>query len=180
MATGRSSSLMVSCSEGLSDERPWDRLIVDWSPVVLYFEIDDAAGNDLLDPELANKLVEETTITFKGKTYEVSRSWLDTGNRRDASLETRYYMPTMVGLQLIKWSMVRTVETKDRYVLYFGEIDGALEMDEDLVIQWPDGKKNTIHYHCSDHKATEKEITVNRWYSLDGKKTESNLFKFIF
>ena len=174
------SSLMVSCSVGLSDEESWDRPIVDWTPVILIFEVDDAAGNDLLDPERADKLIEETTITFKGRTYGVCRSWLDTGNNWDAIPETRVYLPVMKGLQLTKKSLcVYPLEPEDRYVLFFGEIDGGKEMDEDLVLQWSDGKKNTIHYHCSDHKATDKEITVNRWFSLDGKKTESNLFHFV-
>lgn len=172
------SLLMVSC---LGDEDDsWDGIIVDWNPVVLIFEVHDASGNDLLDPALANNLIEETTISFQGKTYGVSHSWLDTGHLTEAKPETRAYLPTMRGLQLIKKSFVHPLETKDGYALYFGEIDGVFDIDEDLVLQWPDGKKNIIHYHCSDHKATKNEITVNRWFSLDGKKTESCQFEFIF
>lgn len=108
-----------------------------------------------------------------------SISWLDTGQISEAKPETRAYLPTMRGLQLIKKSFVHPLETKDGYALYFGEIDGALDMDEDLVLQWPDGRKNIIHYHCSDHQAKKNKITVNRWFSLDGKKTESCQFEFI-
>ena len=52
-------------------------------------------------------------------------------------------------------------------------VDGACDLDEDLVITWPDGKQNTIHYHCSDHHETG-EVSCTRWYALDGVRQENS------
>ena len=174
------SSLMVSCVDSIKEILGPDEIIADWSPVELLFEVHDADGNDLLDPALAGRLISETTITFQGKTYGVGSTCLETGHIWDAKPETRYYLPSMKGLQLIKKSFLYPKVDEDGYALYFGEIDGAEDMDEDPLIQWPDAKKTIIHYHCSDHKVSKKGITVNRWFSLDGKKTDKPHFEFIF
>lgn len=64
------------------------------------------------------------TITFRGTEYE---------------------------LFLQKYQMLDDFGNLHRYRLVFGEIDGAEDMDEDLVLTWNDGEKYTIHYHCSEH-----------------------------
>lgn len=152
-----------------------DDRIVDWAPVNLYLKVTDGKGTDLLDPESPNNMIDGTTITFKGKTYEASREWM---NEQDSVNEpkTRAYLAHMYGLLLINDSMYH----KDRpqgFSLVFGEIDGAADMDEDLVVTLPDGTTGTIHYHCSDH--SERKLKCNRSWKFNGAKADSNVFTFI-
>ncbi|MBO4656553.1 MAG: hypothetical protein J5639_02150 [Bacteroidales bacterium] len=50
-------------------------------------------------------------------------------------------------------------------------------MDEDIVLKWPDGSKDTIHYHCSDH-TSRPPIECNRWLKLNGVSHEGCTFTF--
>ena len=63
------------------------------------------------------------------------------------------------------------------FQLRFGEIDGSADMDEDLVLRWPDGSTDTIHYHCSDHKA-RRNPTCNRYWKLNGVDHDGAVFVF--
>lgn len=143
--------------------------IIDWYPVNLYIKVTDAQGTDLLNPDNPNNMIEGTTITFKGKTYEASRECYDSDPAfRPQKMMTRMYMPTMYGLQLFEFGDFR---------LKFGEIDGGDDMDEDLVVTLPDGTTGTIHYHCSDHNYSKGGC--KRSWKFNGKKHEGNIFTFI-
>ena len=63
------------------------------------------------------------------------------------------------------------------YQLVFGEIDGAADMDEDLILNWPDGSEDVIHYHCSDHREG-RNAKCNRSWKLNGKEYGDNTFYF--
>ena len=160
---------MTGCSDNNKDDDPG--LIVDWYPVMLWMELVDENGNDLLDPSNEVKWYDGATITYRGKTY-TAEDYTDKIDGEPANGSTRAILPVDYGFKLIK----KEWQFKDEkgFILLFGQIDGAQDMDEDLVITWPDGKQNTIHYHCSDHN--DKELTVNRWYALDGVRQERNQF----
>lgn len=134
---------------------------VDWAPVNLYIYAENADGNDLIKEEM-----EGMTLTYKGETYEVTT--------RESS---RAYLAHMYGLvfqDAKEYSNVPAAPNR----LVFGEIDGEADMDEDIVLTWPDGSKNTIHYHCSDHKEGHNPSCQRTW-KLDGKEHEGNEFKFV-
>lgn len=164
--------------------------IIDWAPVDLSIQLHDARGNDLLDPKNPNNLIDGTTITFRDKTYEVSREWYEQGmfhdwqytepvkgeERQESVAATRAYLARLYGLYLLPNGA--PYQEKPGFQLYFGEIDGADSMDEELVITWPDGTKNFIYYHCSDHHGG-KHATCNRWFKLDGKKQYSSEFDIV-
>ena len=145
-------------------------VIVDWAPVNVYLTVQDKSGKDLLDPESQDNWIEGTTITFKGETYKGSREWRDARNDSD-NVATRAYLAVMRGLNLVK-------DSGNGFKLVFGEIDGAVDMDEDLVVSWPDGTKDTIHYHCSNHR-WGRNPDCDRSWKLNGKKASSNIFKFV-
>ena len=167
-----------------------DGYIIDWAPVELHIHLHDAQGNDLLDPENPNNLIDGTTITFCGKTYEASREWYEKGMFHDwqytepikgeeqeqEDVSTRACLARLYGLYLLRNGV--PYETKPGFQLYFGEIDGSDDMSEDLVISWPDGSRNVIYYHCSDHHEG-KHATCNRWFKLDGKKQTSREFDIV-
>ena len=132
--------------------------ITGWAPVYLVVSVHDRDGNDLLDPEREGNFFKGATLRFRGKTYTAKQP-------EDAS--SRAYETQIYGWILYK---------QEVYYLFFGEIDGAADMDEDLVLQWPDGSSDTIHYHCAKHNKTK--LTCERSWKLNGK-TGSNPFALI-
>lgn len=134
---------------------------VDWVPVNLYIYADDADGNNLIEEEM-----DGMTLTYKGKTYEVT-----------TCVSTRALPAHMYGL-VFQNSKDYSNSTTAPNRLVFGEIDGAANMDEDIVLTWPDGSKNTIHYHCSNHKEG-RHPSCKRTWKLDGKAHEGCEFKFV-
>ncbi len=149
--------------------------IVDWSPVNVYLKIQDAAGTDLLDPDNPDNLIDGTSITFQGKTYEAQRSWYERASGKGP--QTKAYLAQIYGLFLIQDKMIWN-NAGDGFSLIFGEIDGAADLDEDLVVHLADGTEHTIHYHCSDHVEGENPSCKRSW-KLDGVDVDSNLFTFV-
>lgn len=160
--------LMAGCDKEPIEEPIKDRWIIDWAPVNLNIEAVDASGNSIISPEMPGM-----TATFKGETYTVKEFIEPYGIVRN-DIPTKAYFAQIKGLLARKYA---EVEGKPVYRLIFGEIDGAKDMDEDIVLKWPDGSQDIIHYHCSDH-THQPPITCNRWFTLNGKDHEGNTFKF--
>ena len=140
-------------------------MIVDWAPVEITMEAYDAAGNSIISPEMPGM-----TLTFKGTTYEVQ----DPASRRD-EYQTKAYMAIMAGLQAhpVKGDQGEIA----KYILWFGEIDGAKDMDEDIILNWPDGSEDIIHYHCGNHREWP-EPKCDRTWKLNGTKHSGSNFIF--
>ena len=159
---------MSSCSE---ENGSWE---IDWYPVDIVVQLQDQEGNDLLDPnDPQHNYIDGTTITIQGETYEVSRLWYEQDRPFIHPGDTRMILPFPYGLYLARMGWF--YKNFDGYALYFGQIDGQADMDEDLVLTWPDGQQNVIRYHCSDHKVG-KHASCKRWFKLDGVKQESSRF----
>lgn len=124
-------------------------------------------GNDLLDPASNSCILEGTTLTFQEMTYEVSYDFM---NRFEGA---KAYMPRMYGLQL------DTMRTADevRYMLFFGEINGGSDMDENLVINWGNGTSDIINYHCWNHN--ERKGTCKREWKVNGKVVDGSKIAFV-
>lgn len=135
--------------------------IVDWAPVNLYIYAKDANGNDLVKKDM-----EGMTLTFKGETYAVT-----------TRPSTRYYATHMNGL-VFQEGKEYSKSTTAPNRLVFGEIDGSADMDEVFVLMWPDGSKNIIQYHCSNHEGGSNPSCKRIW-KLDGKSHEGSEFKFV-
>lgn len=56
---------IMGCSEVIGEG--W---IVDWTPVSITLRVQDANGNNLLDPDIENSWAESVIIAFQGKTYK--------------------------------------------------------------------------------------------------------------
>lgn len=136
-------------------------MIVDWCPVEITIEAYDVDGNSIISPNMPGM-----TLTFQGKTYEVQEA---------PRYETKAYLAIMAGL------IARPVQGDqgkiEGYILWFGEIDGAADMDEDITLHWPDGSEDIIHYHCSNHREWP-EPKCNRSWKLNGKKHDRSDFVF--
>lgn len=161
---------LTGCEKtGISDIIGGSGMIVDWSPVNVIIQVTDGHGADLLDPENPNNMIDGTSITFQGKTYEASRE-------DRLSAVTKEYLALIYGLRLKKFDESVNKNAKG-YYLIFGEIDGAKDMDEDLVVTLPNGMTCTIHYHCSKHN--ENKLSCKRSWKFNGTKHEGNIFTFV-
>lgn len=169
--------LQAGCNQNYD---PDDYPIVDWYPVNLYVTVQDSQGNDLLDPDHTDNFFAGASLVFRGRQYDVQGI---EGNPYYA-VNTKYYKPYMRGLLLAHDTLYFSKDQKEFcYFLVFGELDGAEDMDEDIVLQWRDGTSDTIHYHCSDHKVEkngngEWEIDCQRDWKLNGTPA-ANPFRLV-
>lgn len=140
----------VSCAKGDPQDVPRD-YVVDWAPVTLSIIVSDAQGNDLVNPSLT-----DISISFQGKTYSYP--------------DGKGQATTPHGLFVQKYQMTDRNGHLHQYRLLFGDIDGALDMDEDLILTWNDGTEYTIHYHCSEHIPGPTPRCTRKW-TLNGVDT---------
>ena len=149
---------------------------VDWAPVSIFLRVVDSEGTDLLNPENPNNVIDGTSITFKGNTYNASRQWYETGNPFEMPATKAIFAP-LYGLFLVNGEMFSNHSETAGFSLFFGEIDGAIDMDEDLVVTLSNGMTGTIHYHCSNHN--ERKLRWDRSWKFNGAKHEGNIFTFV-
>lgn len=133
-----------------SDE---DDLIIDYAPINFYFEIVDASGNDLLNPDSEGCFGENFTLEYEGQSYDCV--W-----EAPAMPESRYYATTFNGLFFNHY----IYHDKGACRLTFGELDGARNYDIDMVLTEPDGTRHTIHYYRK-----VKKLDVKETLKFDGK-----------
>lgn len=157
------SMLLLTAAVATGCEMLGGGLIVDWTPVELFIEAVDADGKSIISPEMPGM-----TLTYKGETYTVQ----DPKMRESAP--TRAYLAILYGLVA---RPVNQADQNSEYHLCFGEIDGAADMDEDILLHWPDGSEDVIHYHCSNHREWP-EPKCNRNWKLNGEKHDGNTFRF--
>ena len=130
-----------------------------WTPVNLVITVSDKEGRELLSPEREGNYFEGATLRFMGTTYAA----------QDESALPKAYQPDIYGYFLIRQDT--------RYCLLFGEIDGAADLDEDIVLRWRDGSTDTIHYHCARHD--QKKMTCERSWELNGQRVSGNVFSLV-
>ena len=168
-------SVPVACDEIIGEQYE-----VDWAPVNVWIKVQDGSGADLLDPENPDNLIDGTTISFKGETFEASMEWYEDSKAEEkktsSTVTTKAYLSRMYGLMLVKDSMLQSDAGND-CSLVFGEIDAAADMDEDLVVTLSDGTSGTIHYHCSNHHEGRNSSCKRTW-KFNGKEVDGNPFVF--
>jgi len=114
------------------------------SDIELIFSVENSSGANLLDSTTVNYFPDSTiTCTFKGNSYTCNEKASDVPILRTYS----YY---------------NSQEFKQMLVLYFGYLAGDVNYDDDLVINWPDGTKDTIHILNECTYATGVETTTTR------------------
>jgi hypothetical protein len=116
----------------------------------------DSDGNDLIKEDMPGM-----SVTFRGDVYEVV-----------SRVQTKSLYVPFDGL------MFRSGNDGSHNRLVFGPFSGEEDMDEDMVLTWPDGSTNTIHYHCSDHREWPS-VKCKRSWKLDGKSHKGNEFHFV-
>ena len=157
-------ALSVLLSVSSCDNLTLPGVIVDWAPVEIIIKAYDSAGNSIISEDMPGM-----SLVFNGEEYTVL-PW-----DYQPKVETKAYMPHMFGLRAKPETDGQG--TVSSYILIFGEIDGAADMDEDIILNWPDGSRDTIHYHCSNHREWPTVNCTRKW-KLNGKKHDGSTFVF--
>ena len=139
------SSVVISC-ENMQVE-------ADAMPVTLEIFVKDTEGNNLLDYGWLDG--KNVTATFKGETYELQKD-----------VPTRAYMPHFYGFKVTG----RDLDT----MLYFGELDGTHDMNDEFVINWGDGTFDTIVIYNDCRTTMNGGYDIKRHYVVNGVKTENH------
>lgn len=161
-----------------------DNFHYNWEPVDISIVLSDATGNDLLDPSCPSNMLDGTTIEFRGETYTIDmeiynayESWkgmsfMTTSSGTAMTRSSAAEDVEMYGVYLVsdEMSYVKK-EGRSKYYLLIGQIDGAEDMNEDIIITWPDGRRNVVNYRCSDHN--DLKMSVKRSFRLDGVECQN-------
>ena len=97
----------------------------------IYFSVKDAAGANLLDPQVSsNLLANEITVEYEGKTFPLENS-----------VDTRFNMPRSLGLRK------ELLGKEKKRVLSFGEFSPEHQYKgETFTIHWGDGTKDVVKF----------------------------------
>lgn len=101
----------------------------DVSPVIVKINIQDKEGHNLLDPESEGNIVGSNLVKveYNGKTYETQWNW-----KYDETPESRHYFAKFRGLLHF---YTPSMESKpSEWVIWLGEIDGALSFDDKMKL----------------------------------------------
>ena len=139
------SSVVTSCENMQVD--------ADAMPVTLEIFVKDTEGNNLLDYGWLDG--KNVIATLKGETYELQKD-----------VPTRAYMPHFYGFKVTGQDLGT--------MLYFGELDGTHDMNDEFVINWGDGTFDTIVIYNDCRTTMNGGYDIKRHYVVNGVKTENH------
>lgn len=150
---------LVVCSTVSCSNEDEDYMIWDFAPIVLRVSVQDAAGNDLLDPATENSIAHSgIKAIYKENIYEKD-SVIDRG--------ARYYLAHFYGLYSYK-------PEKGNYILTFGEFNGDDTFkNETVILDWNDGTKDIISFDSQLIWLSKNKPKIIRTFYLNGKETEN-------
>lgn len=154
-------------SNGSTDNwNPYQTAGRDIFPIDIVIIALNSAGENLLDPEVKDNLLDADTFyaEFRGKLF-----FLNQGGEEP----TKDYLPVFRGLYSLFFD-------NRLWELRFGELDGELFYDnEDLLLYWPNGRIDTITFYNKLELAAGQEIVVDRRFYLNGEPTQNASFTIV-
>lgn len=159
--------LLLLCVIGLTtchDKDEDDFLIWDFYPIILQISVQDAQGNDLLNPETEGNIAEQgIKAIYKDEIYM----------KDSLKSRTKAYLAVLEGLRTCK-------DKNGKYYLTFGEFNGDDTFDhEQVVIDWNDGTKDTLSFSSELTWKSKREPVINREFFLNGEKIETEYGSFV-
>lgn len=155
---------LTACDNKDDNKDDDEMLIWDFAPIVLNLSVQDAQGNDLLNPETEGSIANQgIKAIYHGEIYE----------KDSVVSQTKAYLAQFAGLQ--------TSKSKDgKYYLTFGEFNGDDTFDNEQVeIDWNDGTKDEISFSSKLTWKSKKEPVINRKFTLNGKEIDSEFGYFV-
>lgn len=164
-------SIAVSCSKN-EENIPVGGMVGD---ITLLFSVSNASGNDLLDPEYENNILEGTSLTYNKKVYPIDNTLQKNYDNYINGIPERTDLGLFVGLQLVNCDYVKKClgyfYAKNQYYLCSGSLNSGEDRDDDIIINWGDGSKDIVHYHA--HYDKKHGFFVRKVY-LNDKLYETN------
>ncbi len=154
------------CGSMLSCASAGDDVIWDIAPIEVQIYVNNADGENLIDPDAVEGLfsVDKITAEWKGETYSISSE--------ESGPKTKAYMPVFSGLTL-------KADSFGKWRLCFGELDGQENIDnEKLVIHWGDGNSDTITIFNKFKWKANGNPSITRRFYLNGEKQSSDIATF--
>ena len=163
----------TSCSDlAFSDETiletpTWSQ---SFAPIELLVKIEDKAGNNLLDANLANHLdYDNISVSINGETYPI-KAEADFGERIPSTQNFVFsYYPTLV-------------QYENEYALYLGQCDGSRLLElVTVTIDWGNGTHDSISFcNILTYEKNGKVKDVKRDFYLNGIINETqNYFSIV-
>ena len=150
-------------TESSSDDD--DDIIWDIAPVVVYADVIDAAGNNLLNPDVQGNIVGETmTIEYHGDAYGVQWETLWPGY-------TRAYFARFYGMLHHPADRYKPASAQNPWILEIGELPGDDDYDITLPLKYKD-QEFDIRVVNSFKWVNDCPDRTTQVY-LDGKKCET-------
>ena len=116
--------LLTGCYGEEDKEKDQGDYIWDFINYNIYFSVKDAAGNNLLDPQVASNILgNEITVEYGDKSFPLENS-----------VDTRFNMPRPLGLRKKCWvkrksvcfllvSFLRNINIRERPLRFIGEME---------------------------------------------------------
>lgn len=142
---------MPSCSD--EDEY----YITDVYATILKVQINDADGNNLLDPDFPGNIIgEDISIEYEGETYSVN--W-----ESEKEVASRYYLPYFFGIR-------HTNEYSKDWKVAIGEFDGARNYDITIPLSVNNRIFNIRLKHICEMKKNGLVENLETTVYLEGKE----------
>lgn len=146
--------LSAGCSQTVKD----DPSLWPIEPVEIFIQLCNDLGDNLLEDATDGNWSECTfQCRFDGVNYSCDRNTeIDQGHVWD---EDFFYGITISGIYISEAVVSPTIS--------FGAISGKRELDDDIVFDWPDGTRDTVHvknhfyYNEKGYPITQRRIFIN-------------------
>ncbi len=143
-----------------------DDVIWDIAPIEVQVYVNNADGENLIDPDNAEGTLDLGKITaeWEGVTYSIASE--------ESGVKPMAYRPVFSGLTV-------STDSFGKWRLCFGELDGEDNIDnKKLVIHWGDGSSDTITIFNKFKWKANGDPSITRRFYLNGEKQSSDIATF--
>lgn len=146
-----------------SCENNGDDIIWDFAPINFYFNIENAEGENLLDPANPDNILSESIqIVYDGKTADA----ITEEEYIESMKQSRYYLPTFHGALICNRSDIRTP------YLYVGEFDRAYSYSDSFKLIFG-GKEFEVSFKVRNNTHGSK-ADIELYYYIDGRNVATD------
>lgn len=147
-------ALLTACDKKIEEE-PEDYGDWDFMPFSIFLYATDGTNN-LFDPAFNGNICQSVSVTYNGQEY----FW-----KPQSSSRRKLVGYVFKGLQL--------EQSEDGYYMSFGQISRDFDdINLKFVVNWPDGKKDTIEYRLT-RRWSNRMPTTTEIILLNGKPTDN-------
>lgn len=150
---------LFSCEENME----WD-----FVPVEFNFRVENAEGENLLDPSNPDNILSEAIqIVYDGKTTDA----ITYEEYIENMMQSRYYMPTFHGALICNQGSVKTPH------LYVGEFDRAYSYSDSFKLIFS-GKEYEVSFKVKNNTHGSK-ADIELYYYIDGRNVATDEDGFV-